>query len=609
MNPLDRPIAAVRRMGVATQVALATAVVGVALLAAAVPFGLTLREARDAERENQQTERARTAAATALGLVVDVETGVRGFILTLDDRFLEPRDRAARLLPQQLDALRRLTEGEPALARDARVFADAARNYLEEFSARQIVLARGDRQAAVSVVRAGEGKRRVDALRAASARLSRGIEADAERRRAEQRASERRAVALGLAGLVVALVLLLLLLIYLRRSVARPARRLTAGARRLGSGDLSARVEVTGPHEFRDLAGTFNDMAASLQSSRGKLVSTNEELVAARREAELANEAKSEFLSRMSHELRTPLNSIIGFAQLLEMDGLDEATHDSVVRIRTGGEHLLALINEVLDLARVESGALGVSIEPVEASPLAAEAIELVRPLAERREIALTLSGGDGRWCVLADQQRLRQVLLNLLSNAIKYNRDGGEVRVVLEHDAERATLAVHDTGPGLSADEVARAFVPFERLDALHGDVEGTGLGLPLTKRMVDAMRGTLTVDSAPGRGSVFSVELPLAASEEPAGAPSPPPAAARVAASDVAATVLYIEDNSANVRLVERILARRPGIRLLTAMQGRRGIELAREHDPHVVLLDLHLPDMHGTDVLAELKRGPRT
>jgi signal transduction histidine kinase/CheY-like chemotaxis protein len=603
--------AGLRRAGIAARVALATAVVGVALLAAAVPFGLSLRQARDAERDNQRAQRASTSAAVALALVVDLETGARGFILTGEPRFLEPRDRATRLLPRELHSLVSLTRDNAALAKPAAEFAARSNSYMRDYSDPQIALARRSRRAAIALVKAGEGKRRVDALRALSADLTRAIEAKAAQRHADGQASARRAVTLGLSGLFVALVMLLLLFVYLRRAIATPVASLTEGARRLEAGELATRVAVVGPPEFRDLAQTFNDMAATLQSSRGKLVGANAELAEARTQADAASRAKSEFLSRMSHELRTPLNSIIGFAQLLELEDLDDEARQSVGHIRGGGEHLLTLINEILDLAHVESGRLGISIEPVEVGAVVADALEMVRPLAQRRSIDLVGPRTVPPEPVRADQQRLRQILLNLLSNAIKYNREAGEVRVSVEREGERIVIAVADTGPGLSDEQLRLAFEPFERLGALHGDVEGTGLGLPLTKSMVEAMNGTLDPRCTVGEGSVFCVSLPVDRSapvEEPAPDPAEVAGAEATAAAAVG-TVLYVEDNSANVRLVERILARRPALRLLTAMHGRRGIELAAEHGPQLVLLDLHLPDMHGAEVLAELKRSDRT
>ena len=612
LRGLKRPKAGrrVREPSLTTRIALASGLVALVFVIGVYPFANALRDARRADRANQRVERAKTAAVHVIGLIVDVETAARGFILTGEPRFLEPRDRARRALPRELTNLARLTADDAGAALRARSIATTTRSYFEQYSDPLIVIARRDRRQAASRVRAGEGRRRTARLRAQVAELIKAVEPTIERRRAEQAASERRAEVIGVGGLITALLVLLWLALYLRRSIAWPAGRLAEGAHSLAAGDLSTRVEVNGTREFSELAQAFNDMAASLQSSRGKLESVNEELVAASREARAANSAKSEFLSRMSHELRTPLNSIIGFSQLLEMDDLDSTQREYVERVLSGGRHLLSLINEVLDLARIESGALGISVEPVDASAAVEDALELVRPLALRRSIELVAAHGGGPVYVLADQQRLRQVLLNLLSNAVKYNQIGGSVRLTLDRRGERLSIGVHDTGPGLTRGDIEKAFVPFERLDVLNGDIEGTGLGLPLSKLMLEAMGGRLSVESEPGAGSVFRVELPLD--------PNPPGGRETTEAvleadgpvdPDQAASILYIEDNASNIRLVEHMLARRPAVRLLTAVQGRRGLELAEQHCPDVVLLDLHLPDMHGSEVLRRLRANERT
>jgi len=240
-----------------------------------------------------------------------------------------------------------------------------------------------------------------------------------------------------------------------------------------------------------------------------------EALEAAKQAAEQANTAKSEHLSGMSHELRTPLNAILGFAQLLEMDELTYDQHDSVAHILSGARHLLALINEVLDIAAIEAGRLALSPEPVAVADVVSEAVSLIRPLADQHGILLADPTQPCHEQVLADRQRLKQILLNLLSNAVKYNRDGGSVRVTCEHlPGGRLGIEVTDSGPGIAPESIRRLFVPFERLEAdLARGVEGTGLGLPLSKRLAEAMGGTLEVTSAVGQGSTFSIELPITA------------------------------------------------------------------------------------------------
>jgi CheY-like chemotaxis protein/anti-sigma regulatory factor (Ser/Thr protein kinase) len=323
---------------------------------------------------------------------------------------------------------------------------------------------------------------------------------------------------------------------------------------------------------------------------------------------ERASQYKSEFLSRMSHELRTPLNSILGFGQLLELDALSPEQRESVTHILKGGRHLLELINEVLDISRIETGRLHLSPEPIQVGELLQESLDLIRPLADQRGIKIASEFSREERYVRADRQRLKQVVLNLLSNAIKYNRDGGSVRMICrETPGGGLQIRVTDTGPGIPPALQARLFTPFDRLGAEQQGIEGTGLGLVLSRRLVEAMGGGLGVDSALGEGSTFWVELPLV--DPPRAVPEPRPPEGRAPAPGATGTILYIEDNLANLRLIERVLARRPGITLLSAMQGRLGLALAREHRPGLVLLDLQLPDVPGHEVLRHLRGDPRT
>jgi signal transduction histidine kinase/putative methionine-R-sulfoxide reductase with GAF domain/ActR/RegA family two-component response regulator len=336
------------------------------------------------------------------------------------------------------------------------------------------------------------------------------------------------------------------------------------------------------------------------------------ELSAATAEADHANRAKSEFLSRMSHELRTPLNAILGFAQLLEMGTLSTRQSESVEHILRAGRHLLGLINEVLDISRIEAGRLQLSLEPVPVRETLAQAVQLVQPAATALAVSVRADAIDEGLHVLADRQRLQQVFLNLLSNAIKYNRPRGTVRVTCAPKGDdRLRISVTDTGEGIAADKLPRLFTPFDRLGAEAGGVEGTGLGLALSKSLVEAMGGTLQVESEPGAGSTFSAELvvvpgPAAVSDVTSldadrRTDGTPPAARR--------TILYIEDNLSNLRLVETILSRRPGLTVLSAMQGRVGVDLARSHRPDLILLDRHLPDIAGEEVVRLLQADAGT
>ena len=333
----------------------------------------------------------------------------------------------------------------------------------------------------------------------------------------------------------------------------------------------------------------------------------------AKEEAELANAAKSEFLSRMSHELRTPLHAILGFGELLARGDAAPRQREQLAHIARAGRHLLELINEVLDLSRIEGGELHLSLESVHVGEVVGEALGMLGPSAAARSVTLVPPPpAELDVYVLADRQRLKQALLNLLSNAVKYNRDGGEVRVGAARRAPgRARIEVADTGIGIAADDLARAFAAFERLGAEATDVEGTGLGLALTRRLIEAMDGTIGVDSEVGRGTTFWLDLPEVAApaavraKPPDSEAAPPAAAARTDAR----TILYIEDDPSNIKLVETILGERPEVTLLVAQQGSLGLELAREHMPALVLLDLHLPDVSGEEVLRRLRADPRT
>lgn len=330
----------------------------------------------------------------------------------------------------------------------------------------------------------------------------------------------------------------------------------------------------------------------------------------ARDVAETANRAKSEFLSRMSHELRTPLNAVLGFGQMLQMDALDDRQTEYVDQILRGGRHLLELIDEVLDISKIEIGAVAISVESVGVAEILAESTSLLGPLAAARQISLRSTLDDDRAAhVMADPQRLRQVLVNFLSNAIKYTPRGSTATTSARHVGDGwLRIAVSDDGPGIPAMLLGRLFHPFERIGADQTGVEGTGLGLAHSKALVDRMGGRIGAESTVGVGSIFWVELPVA---DPS-PDTPLPASegeASVDHSQTAGSLLYIEDNPSNLRLVERALEHRPGIRLLTAMLGRVGLDLAREHQPDLILLDLNLPDVGGESVLAELRAHPRT
>ena len=340
-----------------------------------------------------------------------------------------------------------------------------------------------------------------------------------------------------------------------------------------------------------------------------------EALVAARDEAERANRAKSQFLSQMSHELRTPLNAILGFGQLLDSDPgarLPEHQHAWLREMLHGAEHLLSLINEMLDLGRIEAGELQLQAQPVALGGLVDECLSLVQALAQGRGMSLHASpAGLQTVRVQADRRRLKQVLLNLLANALKYNRPGGEVAVRWRDEGAWVWLAVQDNGRGLSEDEQQRLFMPFERLHAAQSGEEGTGIGLALSRRLVQAMGGSIGVESQLGTGSLFWLRLPqLGDAEAAVPLSEQSPDSLDTASPDAAPrTVLYIEDNAVNVVLMEAMLARLPGVRLVSASTPTEGLRLAASDPPALVLLDIQLPEMDGFAVLARLRNMPAT
>jgi PAS domain S-box-containing protein len=329
--------------------------------------------------------------------------------------------------------------------------------------------------------------------------------------------------------------------------------------------------------------------------------------------AEKANLAKSEFLSSMSHELRSPLNAILGFAQLMESDSPPPTTtqSESISQIINAGWYLLELINEILDLATIESGKLSISLEPVSINEVLLECQSMIEPLALRRGIQMSFPGKDTPFCVNADRTRLKQVLINLLSNAIKYNRVGGSVVVdCTEVNTGHIRISVADTGHGLPPEKLAQLFQPFNRLGQEVNGEEGTGIGLVVSKRLVELMNGVISVESTVGKGSTFRLELlSTAPLTLPASAQAAVAAEPEIAVVEGKRTLLYVEDNPANLKLVERLIGRRNDLRLLSAMDGNHGVELARACLPDVILMDINLPGISGIEAMRILRDDPAT
>ncbi|MDO8772551.1 MAG: ATP-binding protein, partial [Burkholderiaceae bacterium] len=323
--------------------------------------------------------------------------------------------------------------------------------------------------------------------------------------------------------------------------------------------------------------------------------------------------AKSDFLSSMSHELRSPLNAILGFAQLMESGSPSPSQRASIEQILQAGWYLLELINEILDLALIESGKLSLSLEPISLPEVLLDCQAMIEPQAQKSGIHISFPQFDRPCFVSADRTRMKQVLVNLLSNAIKYNRVGGTIDVRCSADTpERLRISVQDTGEGLSPDKLAQLFQPFNRLGQESSTEEGTGIGLVVSKRLVELMGGEIGVQSTVGVGSVFWIELDLADASQPGADADEEPLAllqARVQPGAVLRTLLYVEDNRANMQLVEQLIARRPDMRLLSAGDALRGIALARSQQPQVILMDINLPGISGLQALAILRDDPAT
>ena len=383
-------------------------------------------------------------------------------------------------------------------------------------------------------------------------------------------------------------------------------------------------VSVTSLRDEQDgiigylLIGTDNTARKQVEEARAlldqRLRDQNVELGNAKLAAETANLAKSDFLSSMSHELRTPLSAILGFAQLIQTGSpMPTATQKrSIDQILQAGWYLLELINEVLDLALIESGKLSLSVEPVSLGDVMHECQAMIEPQARKNGIGVAFPEFEITCFVKADRTRLKQILINLLSNAIKYNRANGSVVVeYMTKDPERIRICVKDTGEGLPPEKIEQLFQPFNRLGQESNTVEGTGIGLVVCKRLVEWMGGVIGVESTVGVGSMFWIDLNLTAEPQRAVASAELATHVRMQsrANAQLQTLLYVEDNPANLMLVEDIIARRPDIRLLSAMDGNLGVAIARTSLPDVILMDINLPGISGLNALKILAEDPVT
>jgi PAS domain S-box len=371
--------------------------------------------------------------------------------------------------------------------------------------------------------------------------------------------------------------------------------------------ELNANLEI----KIQERTAQLNEANQNLKKEIEERIRSEEETQKARLAAEQANQAKSEFLSRMSHELRTPMNSILGFAQLLEMGTLNPNQAKGVTHIIKSGRHLLDLINEVLDISRIESGHLSLSIEPIQIDSLIGEMIDTIKPQAFDRQIEVNYSiPANQNLFVRSDKQRLKQVLLNLLNNAVKYNKEKGSITVKAEKISDKIVrISVIDNGQGIPKDDLPKLFTPFERIGAEKTLTEGTGLGLSVVKKLMEAMGGSYGVDSIAGKGSTFWIELPYCESQIEKAFSSGEIDSASIVHSKTG-TILYVEDNKSNVELVEQILSnQRNDIQIITETHGKNAFSMVIKYKPDLILLDLNLPDIHGSVVLQQLHANVAT
>jgi signal transduction histidine kinase/ActR/RegA family two-component response regulator len=565
---------------------------------------LLLQHSESSERSISTNARALDDAATQLlADAVNGETGIRGYAATRDPAFLAPYTLT----------LTRIGAERTLLRKDAVIAGVGRQQQTVDATTGQMLVELAQLQSAVSDGTSGpnllpallNGKTTMDRLRVQVAGLTTGPAALVAVQHNKLTALQTRIEVLDIAGLVLALLAGLAGVALFTSGIASRVAMNAENARRLGEG---LPLQPTFP-----AGDEIGRVYKSHLRAEQLLARRTADLTAARDAAMKATQAKNSFLSSTSHELRTPLNSILGFAQLLQLSELSAEDSDGVERILGAGRHLLALINELIDIARIESGDLGLSLEPVLVRPVIEESCQLMAPIAADRSIRIITDRVHPALAVSADRQRLAQILVNLISNAVKYNHQDGSITIscAAEAGTGQASIVVTDTGPGLAPGDHERIFVPFERLGAERTAVEGTGIGLPLAKALAEAMKGQLTVSSVLGQGAAFSVSLPRAPDLIQVPAPSPAPASPAAGPHVPAASlrVLYIEDNPANVELVARFLRSRPAMRLLSAISGRAGIECAIRDVPDIILLDLNLPDLHGQEVLNELKADPAT
>jgi len=550
----------------------------------------------DAEAEARRTLEVQSELQSLHKLIVEAATGVRGYLLTGRDDFLQTYWRADGEIPTTLLRLDSITRdaGQREVLSRLRPQIQAKLASLDELRTTGRLLSPDELQQHLI-----DSKRLLDGVRSDLEVMQRREAELVEERTAAVAIALRRNLLMNAVTVGVALVISMLAAAVFYTSIASRVGRIALNAERM----LRGQSLLTLPPATDELG----QLMARLQQAAALLAQRAEE-------SQGASRAKTEFLSRVSHELRTPLNAILGFAQLLESDQTSLADRRAVAQILAAGRHLLSLINELIDISRIESGQMPLAAEGVAIAPLLDEVSSMSAVLARQAGVVVAQRPFDPRISVLADRQRLMQVLLNLVSNAIKYNRTSGHVWLSATAQGDHVEVDVVDDGPGIPLELRTRLFQPFERLHAGAQDAEGSGLGLAIARLLARAMGGDLVLQPGEGTGCRFTVRLPAAGAQAVGSIRTPSQegmsrAAAMEATPASSRDVLLVEDNASNRALVEALMARRPGWRLHVAITAREAIEMVEALRPELILLDLHLPDGSGEGVLASLQESSVT
>jgi signal transduction histidine kinase len=488
----------------AVRMILASAILAAIIATVFLVLLLAMSTLRDATTREARAKDVTAATLALEKLVADLETGLRGYALTGEQRFLDPWTQALRELPARAQTLERLAQADPEQQRRARAIGRSINAYIVDHGLPLIAIAQENRAAARAGIAGVESKRRTDGIRAQFRRFLRAENARAAASASSADDRSELAIALGVSGLFASAGLIVLFGLLQARSIARPVRDVAEGATRLAGGDLSLRLDEGGPGEVGELTRAFNTMAEALDQGRTELEEQNARL----RQSE---QLKSELVSIVSHEVRTPLASVLGFTSLLLQRDVDPQTRrDYLEIIDAQGRRLATLLDDFLNVQRIEEGRLELAAEVVDMKALLREQTQLFRAQSPAHELELRVPSGP--LPVLGDAGRLAQVLGNLLSNAIKYSPDGGVVQVVGERDGSVVQVSVRDEGLGIPEEQHDRIFTKFFRGDAAASGIAGTGLGLAFAQAIVEAHGGRIAFRSTAGEGSTFWIELPLA-------------------------------------------------------------------------------------------------